>query len=376
MTAHARLSASGSARWLACPASVKAEEGVMEKPSSHALEGTAAHELAELSLKGGTDCAEWIGKKLPETHWPVDQEMADYVQEYVDFVRYHGHQGAFSDYEIRVDFSDWVPEGFGTCDALIIDGKTMHVIDLKYGKGVKVSPVQNSQAMLYALGAYAEFGALAEIETVKVTIHQPRLSYDAPETWEIALPDLLKWGEYARQRAEMCGEADAEFNPGEKQCQWCKAKPTCKALADFTERTLLLQFDNIDDAPKPSRLTDEEITKILNAKKLIASFLDAVESHVIEKLEGGTAVNGFKLVAGRSVRQWRSDEEAETALLDLVGDDAYTRKLVSVAQAEKLLGKKRVDEIADLVVKPEGKPTLAEADDPRPAINITAQDFD
>lgn len=379
MAAHAKLSASGSHRWLACPASVAAEAGLPNTSSFHALEGTAAHELAETVLKGTDDCEAWLGRTLPDSQWSVDQDMVNYVQDYVDFVRYHAHRNAFTGYEVRVDFSEWVPEGFGTCDALIVDGNVMHVIDLKYGKGLAVSPVQNSQAMLYALGAYAESRDFADIQTVKITICQPRIFDGAPETWDIGIADLLKWGEWVRQRAEACLEPGAEFVPGEKQCQWCKAKPTCKALAAMTEQTILADFDVIDspDALTPAaKLTDAQITSVLRAKTLISAWLDSVEDYVFDRVKNGQGFDGYKLVAGKANRRWSDDAQAATALFEMLGDDAFApRKLVSPAQAEKALGKARAREIAPLVIKPEGSPTLVVSDDPRPSIGITIDDF-
>jgi hypothetical protein len=378
MAAHAKLSASGSHRWLACPASVKAEEGLPESFSVYANEGTAAHELAEIVLTQGGECDEWAGKKLPETHWPVDYIMAEYVQEYVNFVRHHCHKDAFSAFEVRVDFSTWVPEGFGTCDALIIDGDLMHVIDLKYGKGVRVSPVKNSQGMLYALGAYSDYGDLADIKRVRITIAQPRIGDGAPQSWDIEIGDLLKWGEWVKQRAEVCFEPNAEFVPGEKQCQWCKAKVTCKALVDLTTQTLMADFDDIGDAgdlQPVNRLTDEQIANVLRVKKLVGSWLEAVEAHVVERLNAGQSFSGYKLVAGRANRQWSDETQAEAALTELLAEKAFTQKLLSPAQAEKALGKKRAGEIASLVSKGQGAPTLAPVDDPRPAVNVSVDDF-
>lgn len=374
MAAHAKLSASGSHRWLACPASVQAERGIADKSSPHAFEGTVAHELAEVCLKAKCEASEWVGKVLPETSAEITQEMADYVQEYLNFVTYHDHRDAYLGIEVRVDFSDWVPEGFGTCDAIILHGNLLHVIDLKYGKGVPVSPVQNSQGLLYALGAYAEFRDIADIQRVRITIAQPRLQ-DSPESWEIDLADLLKWGEYARQRAEMACSDDAEFNPGEKQCHWCKAQSTCAALKAYVEQTIMADFDDLQALTPVNRLTDEQVARVLNNKRLIVSWLDAVEGYVRETLEGGQSFPGFKLVAGKSNRQWAADDGIESKLVELFGDKAYSRKLISPAQAEKELGRSRLAEIAAMIVKPQGPPTLAGADDPRAAINITADDF-
>ena len=173
----------------------------------------------------------------------------------------------------------------------------------------------------------------------------------------------------------MCGLPNAEFNPGEKQCQWCKAKATCTALASFTSDVIMNQFDEVEELTPVNRLTDEQLGKALSAKKLITSWLDAVEDIVVERLEGGISFDGYKLVAGKSNRQWANDSGVEEGIYELLGEEAYTKKLVSPAQAEKIVGKKRVSEIAEFVVKPRGRPTLAKSDDPRPAVNITADDF-
>lgn len=370
-TLHAKLSASGSSRWLNCPGSVKAEEGFTDKGSAFAFEGTCAHELAELALTNNQHCSEWVGKQLVENNQhTVDHAMADYVQIYVDYVRqFSGHHL----YEVQVDFSDWVPDGFGTSDALIVADNVLHVIDLKYGKGVKVDAANNTQGMLYALGAIADYGDLFAFDKIQITIVQPRL--DHIDEWEITLPELLKWGEWVRQRAELALSDNAERLPGEKQCQWCKAKAVCPKLKAHTEKLILSDFDDLE-LTSPERLTDAQLREALENKKLICGWLDAVESYVTNKLETGEHFDGFKLVAGRSLRQWINEDTAAEILQTELDEKAFTKKLISPAQAEKALGKKRADVLADLICKPEGKPTLAPESDPRPAMNITQNDFD
>jgi hypothetical protein len=233
--------------------------------------------------------------------------------------------------------------------------------------------------MLYALGAYAESRDFADIQTVKISIHQPRIGDGDPQTWEISIADLLKWGEWVRQRAEACLEPGAEFVPGDKQCQWCKAKPTCKALAALTEQTILADFDDVDspDALTPAaKLTDKQLASVLRAKPLIASWLESIEDYVFDRLEAGEVFPGYKLVAGKANRRWIDEAQAATTLFEMLGDAAFApAKVLSPAQAEKALGKARVRDIADLIIKPEGAPTLAVYDDPRPSIGVSVNDF-
>jgi hypothetical protein len=299
--------------------------------------------------------------------------MAEYVQQYIDYVRQFSGQHF---YEVRVDFSEWVPEGFGTSDVIIIDGSTLRIIDLKYGQGVEVYADNNSQAQLYALGALSDFGDFAEIEEVVISIVQPRR--DHISEWSISKKELLVFGAKVSQAAKAALRPDAPRNPGEKQCQWCNAKAVCPALRSYTEQTLIAQFDDISPATVTpvDTLTDEQLAQALDAKKLITGWLDAVEQLVTDKLNNGEQFAGYKLVEGRSLRQWADEAQAEQTLLRLAdADKLYKKTFISVAQAEKLLGKKNAAAMADLVVKPSGKPTLAKADDPRPPIGATLDDF-
>ena len=371
MTQHAKLSASGSHRWLSCLGSVDAEKSFKDFSSAAAQEGTAAHELAEIVLQNGGNCHALIDKPLIETNThTVTEEMADYVQEYVDYVTSVGGEQF---YEERVDFSEWVPEGFGTSDVIAINGETLDVIDLKYGKGLRVDADENSQGMLYALGAYNEYGMIYSFKTVRIHIVQPRL--DHISVWEISIEDLLKWGAWVAEQAQTIQEGGAPRNPGEKQCQWCKAKAACPAIKSYAENIIMSGFDELD-SPMPDTLNDDELRAALESKKLIVSWLDAVESLVNERLQKGEAFEGFKLVAGRSLRKWGDEEAACDTLEACLGNEAYERKLLTPAKAEKALGKTRAKDIQDLIVKPEGKPTLAPESDKRKSILISVDDFD
>ena len=371
MTTHAKLSASGSARWINCPGSVAAEENFPNTTSIFAEEGTAAHELAEIVLSEGGSTFNWEGRFLPENNTnPVTQEMCNYIQDYVDYVRLIKGELLV---EQRVDFSSWVHEGFGTCDAIVIDGSHLHIVDLKYGKGVPVYAEDNTQAILYALGAYSDYDMIHDIQQVTVSIVQPRLNNISE--WSLSLADLLLWGERISQAAQATQEDAAPRVPSEKACQWCKAKATCPALHAKAEKLMLSNFDDFD-AANPDSLTHEQLVQVLKGKKLLMAWLEAVEDYATFQLKAGKDFAGYKLVAGRSLRAWGDDEAAEKILIKVLGEAAFSKKLISVAQAEKTLGKGKTQTIDGLIVKPEGAPTLAPNSDPRPSVNISPASFD
>lgn len=369
-TKHAKLGPSGAHRWLHCLGSVKAEEGKPNTTSIFAQEGTAAHGLAEICLRENQNPFDWVDKPAPdENAITVDREMASGVQFYIDYIK---SLKGIPAYEVEVDLSQWIPDSFGTSDAIICSEPVLHVVDLKYGKGVAVDATNNEQGMLYALGAYALYESIYEFETVNIAIVQPRL--DSISEWSISVPDLLKWGEWASQRAnEALNNPNAPRTPGESQCKWCKAKSECPALLKVTHEATIVHFDDeTGQPPSPEKLTDSQLRFILDNKTLIESFLKAVEDRVSEQLLEGKAFEGYKIVEGRSLRQWSDENQAVLALTDLLGDEAYTKKLISPSQAEKALGKAKSKALQDLIVKPEGKPTLAKSDDPRKPFTTSA----
>jgi hypothetical protein len=194
--------------------------------------------------------------------------------------------------------------------------------------------------------------------------------------WEIALDEALKLGEWITQRAEMTQDPEAQRVPGEAQCQWCKAKATCRALQKHTHDVIATDFDNLDKLSNPDSLSDEELRAALDAKKLVVSWLDAVETVVTQRLVLGDAFDGYKMVAGRSSRSWIDEVQAAKVLESALGVGAWERKLTSPAKAEKLLGKSKLDIVEALISSKAGRPTLARESDPRPAVGATDMDFD
>lgn len=376
--AHAKLSASGSSKWLNCPGSINAEASYKEQTSGYADEGTLAHELADMCIKDRVNADTRIGSIVTKTFRDdkgnfirsieciVTKEMADNVQEYIDYVFSHETKNTILFSEERLDFSNIVPEGFGTMDAAVYDPDTgiCHIFDLKYGKGVMVDAFENTQGQLYAIGFLNEFGFLYDIKSFTIHICQPRKQNFS--SWEISVADLNTFSKWVTERAELALTKDAPRIPGEKQCQWCKAKNDCKALANFAEQVIKCEFDKFDkDEVDTNILTDADKKAIIDNMKLITDFLNSVYKETYDRMCQGESFNGYKLVEGRSNRTWGDD--AESYLAEKLGDDAYTKKLIGVTLAQKYIGKEKVDE---LTYKPPGKLTMAPDYDKRKAVLV------
>ena len=374
MTAHAKLSASSAARWLACPPSVKLSEGIPDKSSKFAAEGTLAHALAENLLQGFLEPElnkiryERVRKRLIESSlWEGEplyaREMDGFVEQYADYVKQTaiGCKAPFIALEKRVDFGRWVSEGFGTADCIIISGDTMHIIDLKYGKGVPVSAEDNAQLKLYALGALNAYQMLYDIQHVALSIVQPRLGNISE--WEISTKELLEWGEWVKGRAELANDGRGDFAVGD-HCRFCPARATCRARADHNIQ--LAGFTKV----APETLQNAEIGHYLEQGIQVAAWLADLEEYALRACLEGKDIEGWKAVEGTSRRAWTDQEAAFKAFIASGVDEAmlYERKPISLAAVEKLIGKKAFGAFAEFVHKPPGKPTLVQASDKREAI--------
>lgn len=372
MAKHALLSASGAHRWLECTPSAQLELQFPQSTSEYAEEGTAAHELCELTARywlGEISEAEYENQRdeLAKGKY-YNAEMQECANDYAKFVAEKTAaaretcEDAFTALEVRVDFSKYVKDGFGTGDCIIVSDNVLEIIDFKYGKGVRVEAAGNPQMKLYALGAYLEYNTLFDIDSVRMTIFQPRLS-GVQSSDEITVKELLEWAEkYVKPRAKLAYKGEGEFAPSEEVCKFCRAKAQCKARAD---KNLKL----FDEAPDVLLLTPEDAGKILEQAGDIQSWLADLESLVSSTLLAGQPVEGWKMVEGRSNRRFADELKVVDAMKAAGYDESllYERKLITLTQMEKDFGKKAVAEtLAELIVKPQGKPTLAPAKDKRP----------
>lgn len=373
--AHARLSASGSKRWMTCTPSAKLEESFSDSTSSFAEEGTFAHELSELLLAdymlslSGLEVKKRMNKMKKNEYY--SEELFDYVKSYTDYVieRVHELEATFGNSTIllekRLDFSEWVPEGFGTGDVILLAGNVMEIIDLKYGKGVPVFAEENSQMRLYALGAINDFGFLYDIEEVRMTIVQPRLDSVSTDTFEAQA--LLDWAEdEVKPKAEMADKGEGEYVPGE-HCRFCRARAVCRARAE--ENLKLAAFDFAD----PPRLSNDEIAEIMVKADGLAKWAKDVSEYAFDQaVNHGVKFPGHKLVEGRSNRRYVDPLQVlEKLKLEGFDEKAITKtELLTLTNLEKAIGKKMVTEhLGDLIEKPNGKATLVPESDKRKEIN-------
>lgn len=375
---HARLSASGAKKWINCPGSIQLEENFEDKPSQFAEEGTNAHALGEAKIRLATK--EYNRTKYHNAirNLEITEDMEDYAESYKNYVieRYNSALQKTPDailmLEQRLDFSKYVPDGFGTGDAVIIAEGKLEIIDLKYGKGVEVSAVDNPQLRLYALGAYEAFDMLYGFDTVEMTIYQPRLDNISSEN--ISVAELLEWGESVKKAAQLANDDNVIECVAGKHCDtgFCKARPVCRAYAEERQKMAVYDFK------PPAMLTVAEIADIIEQSASLEKWAKLVCDYALEQAyKHGVEYPGYKVVEGRSNRKYsKPDSEVAKILTDngYQENDILVHKLKGITDIEKLLGKKTFAEVlGSYVVKPPGKPTLVCSEDKRPAINSATQ---
>ena len=388
---HALLSASSASRWLHCTAAPRFEEQFPEKTSEYAEEGRLAHAICELKV-----IKKFTTQLTPRTYTtrlnklkkdPLYTDEMDKTSDlYVEHLTEKAMTYNSTPYvavEVQVDFADYVPEGFGTCDCIMIGGDTLNITDYKHGKGVPVSAEGNAQMRLYALGALKRYASIYgnTIKNVCMTIDQPRIQ-DEPSTETITVEELRAWGESIKPAAAKAYMGLGEFCPGE-HCRFCRGKAQCKARAAIN--TALEEFKDCvpQNGEKPPLfgqgvLTDEEIGDLLiRGKELVAWYKDLEEYALNALLNGGT-IPGWKAVAGRSNRTFTDTDAAIAAVIAAGYDEAlvYERKPKTLTELEKLMGKAEFTaKLGAYVVKPLGKPTLAPMTDKREPYSPAAADF-
>ena len=368
---HALLSASSSHRWLNCNPSARLEQEFADRETEAAAEGTAAHALAEHKLRKALK----MRTKKPVSKYDSD-EMDAYTDGYVEFVLEQLAE-AKKDckdplilVEQKLDFSCFVPDGFGTGDCIIIADKTLHIIDLKYGQGILVEAEGNPQMMLYALGALRLFDSLYDIETVSMTIYQPRR--ENVSTWSIPVEALMEWTENTlKPKAELAFKGEGEFQPG-SWCTFCKAAVKCRARAEAKLQLAQYEF------AMPPLLTDEEIEDILARLDDLTKWANEIQAYAQSAaINHGKEWRGFKLVESRTNRKYADEEAVAQAAKDAGYHDIYKHSLITITEMERLMGKKTFAEVLGaLVIKPQGKPTLVPASDKRPAITTSGAKHD
>lgn len=365
MAAHAILGASSSHKWLNCPPSARLEEQFENPTSVYAEEGTLAHSLGEALISNDSKAIKEIkGNPL------YNSDMQQHCEDYRDFVLELLNEAkaitpdASLLLEQRLDFSKWVEEGFGTGDAVIVADGVMRIIDLKYGQGVEVSAHENTQMMLYALGAYNSFEMLYDIQSIIMIIYQPRIKNYS--SYEISVVDLLTWAvNVLVPAAKLAYEGKGSYKAGD-HCRFCRAKHLCKALAEYN-----LEYTE-PEMLSSELLSDEDIAAILTRADGIRKWLTSIEEYAFTEALNGKKWEGFKLVEGRSNRAYSDADAVAEALINGGVDPAliFDKKLKTITALEKDLGKKPFNElVGELIIKPAGKPTLVPESDKRPEWN-------
>ena len=366
---HALLSASSSARWLACPPSAVAAEAYENEGTDYTKEGTLAHEVAEAMTRNG-GCFGVGDELFDKDHAEITTEMLECAGGYHDYI----HEQITSDnptilLEQRVDFSPWVPDGFGTADCILIQGNTMDVIDYKYGKGVTVSAEDNPQMKLYGLGALNDYGFVYDVQTIRLHIYQPRLNNIS--VYETTADALMEWAKKTvKPTAALAAKGKGKYNPGE-HCRFCPHAGRCRALT----KTCTEYVETHGMKASIEVLAPWEVSEVLRMEPLVSLWLKRVKDQALTTLLNGGEVPGYKVVAGRGTRAWKDEGEVAATLSTVYALEDYTKtELLSPAAMEKALGKKKVAELLDGYIETKiGAPTVVPETDKRPKYDQAAE---
>ena len=366
--AHALLSASSAHRWLECPPSAVANEAYPNQDTTFTQEGTLAHEVAEKVARSNMDGKSWMS----DNSKGITHEMLECAKEYADYIEEHKKSNdAIVLLEQRVDFSPWVPDGFGTCDCIIIQDDTLTIIDYKYGQGVPVSAVDNPQMKLYALGALNDYGIALDVKKVEMHIFQPRLNNISTDS--IAVEALTEWAEKTvKPVAEKAIQGKGKYAPGE-HCRFCQHGGKCRALTKLCTEYL----DTHGLRVALPVLAPHEVADVLRMEPMVTLWLKKVKEQALTTLMNGEELPGYKLVEGKlGNRKWK-DERTVLQVLNGAGyDDAEITetKVLSPSQMDKAIGKKKVAELLEeYIERAPGAPTIAPITDKRPAYDRLAE---
>lgn len=356
--AHALLSASSAARWLACPPSAVAAEAYPNQDTDFTREGTLAHEVAEIVARARLNGQQV--ETLPDGH---DQDMIECANRYADYIQEHmTHDGAIVLLEKRVDFSPWVPDGFGTCDCIIIQDDSLTVIDFKYGKGVPVAAKDNPQMRLYALGALYEYGFAYDIERVETHIFQPRIENVSADS--LTADELLEWGRSIEPIALEAAQGKGKYNPG-SHCKFCPHAGRCRTLTKVCTEYVQHRGMKI----KVPVLAPHEVAEVLQMEPLVTLWLKRVHDQAMTAMLNGEQVPGWKVVEGKQGnRKWTDEKVVFDTLVaaGYYGDDITKTEVLSPAAMDKAIGKKKVAELLNsLIDRAPGAPTIAPESDKR-----------
>lgn len=370
--AHALLSASSAHRWLACPPSAVAEEAYPQQDTEYTREGTLAHEVAEEVARVLT--AGMGDRYLDRLVFAdgVTPDMIEHARSYADYImELVKSDDAVVLLEQRVDFSAWVPEGFGTCDCIILQGNTMTIIDYKYGQGVPVSAVGNPQMMLYALGALNDYGIAYDVSKIEMHIYQPRINNISRDS--LTAEQLLDWAETTvKPIAQKAIKGKGEYNPG-KHCNFCPHAGRCRKLTSVCR--MYVETHGMRAAVPV--LAPHETAEVLEMEPLISLWLKRVKTRALTDLLDGKEIPGYKVVEGKQGNRKWTDELQVADALKAAGyamEDITETKLLSPASMDKAIGKKRVVELLDsLIDRSPGAPTVVPETDKRPPLDRLAE---